>query len=135
MKTPIILLIIFFLASCGKNKTTLDGYVTYINYDTLSENSDFNNSIETDSLNDNQLESIVNFTVDIDSTKYYVVEGDMLMTEYEYTQYKLALLVGADEVLAHEKLVGEIRNGKVVKWPENHIIKYCITKNSFQTAE
>lgn len=135
MKNSILLLVVVVLASCGSKKQNQEKYVTYINYDTLTDNTGFNSSIEIDSLYKINYDSIVHFTVDIDSMKYYVVEGDMLMTEYEYTQYQLASLVKADTALMYEKLVGEIRDNKVVRWPENYIVKYCIAKNTFPSLE
>ncbi|MBK9048638.1 MAG: matrixin family metalloprotease [Bacteroidetes bacterium] len=135
MKNLLTLFFAVVLASCDNNKNQETDYITYINYDNLADNNSFQNTTEVDSLYDIKHDHIIHFTIEIDSIKYYVVEGDLLMTEYEYSQYKLASLIQIDTIKETEKLVGEIRDNKVVRWPENFVIKYCIAKNTFPSIE
>jgi hypothetical protein len=133
MKNIILAIIILTLFGCGNNKVKNENSVTYINYDTLIDNSSFKDNQQIDSLY--SAKRIVHPTIIIDSTKYYIVEGDLLFNEYEYTQYQISSLIKADTTLENAKLVGEIRDNEIVRWPENYIIKYCIAKGSFQTVE
>ncbi len=133
MKNIILALIILTLFSCGNNKVKNKNAVSYINYDELINNSSFKDNKQIDSLY--SAKKIVHSTIIIDSTKYYVVEGDLLLNEFEYTQFQISALIEADTTLEDAKLVGVIRDNKIVKWPENYIIKYCIAKGSFQTVE
>ncbi|MBK7969389.1 MAG: hypothetical protein IPK08_10865 [Bacteroidetes bacterium] len=86
MKNLLTLFFAVVLASCDNNKNQETDYITYINYDNLADNNSFQNTTEVDSLYDIKHDHIIHFTIEIDSIKYYVVEGDLLMTEYEYSQ-------------------------------------------------
>lgn len=133
MKKIILGIITLTLFSCNNGKSKTENSVTYINNDTLLDKSALKDRQQTDSLF--SVDSIVHSSIIIDSMKYYVVEGDLLLNEYEYTQYKISALIKADTTLEEAKLVGEIRDNKIVRWPENYIIKYCVSKGSFQSIE
>jgi hypothetical protein len=133
MKSLILAIITLTLLGCGNNKVKNENFVTYSNYDTLIDNSSFKDNLQIDSLY--SAKRIIHPTIIIDSTKFYIVEGDLLLDDYEYTQYQISALIKADTTLENEKLVGVIKDNKIVKWPENYIIKYCIAKSSFQTID
>ncbi len=69
----------------------------------------------------------------IDSIKYFIIEGDLLLNEYEYMQYKIYKSLDKDTSELEPKLVGEIRDNKVVKWENGHILKYSVMRKSFRT--
>lgn len=78
-------------------------------------------------------------TANIDNVKYYVVEGDMLMTESEYLEYikhniynRIIGIKKSMFLLDDIKGVGEIVNGKIVKWENGTILHYSICKSSFK---
>src|SRR5690606_33362410 len=122
------------LLSCGDNKTQKENYIVYVNYDTLVINTSLKENVAVDSLFTIKNDGIIPPSIIIDSVKYYIVEGDIRLNEYEYTQYKIShLVVSFDSMLLEGKLLGERRNNKIVRWPENYVIKYCIARNSFQT--
>lgn len=122
------------LFRCGKSQSTRS-YVSYVSYDSLEENPFFKDSIQVDSMYVIKYDSVIHPSIIIDSTKYYIVEGDLLLDEFDYTQYKMSSLISLDSALEEARLVGEIRDGKIVRWPENHTVSYCIAKNSFRTND
>jgi hypothetical protein len=78
-------------------------------------------------------------TANIDNVKYYVVEGDMLMTKSEYLEYikhniynRIIGIKKSMFLLDDIKGVGEIVNGKIVKWENGTILHYSICKSSFK---
>lgn len=123
--------IILIFLSCSRNTNQIEDHVVYINYDKSGDES----NKEVDSLFIIKYDSIIHQDIIIDSIKYYIVEGDLLLNEYEYTQYRISLLEPIDSTKFDGKLVGEIRNNKIVKWPKDFVIKFCISKNTFQTIE
>lgn len=136
-KKSICLLLTAIAASvfhCGKSPLP-ESYVTYISYDSLDENPLLKDSIRVDSLYEIKYDRDMHKSIVIDSIKYYVVEGDLLLDEFDYTQYKMSSLLSLDSTLEEAKLVGEIRDGQIVRWPENYVVKYCIAKNSFRTLD
>lgn len=135
MKNCILIIATLTFFGCGNNNTQNEDYVAFVNYDTLADNSTYKNNTQVDSLFSIKYDSIVHKSLIIDSKKYYIVEGDLLLNEYEYTQYRISLLVPIDSTRLEEKLVGEIRNNKIVKWPQDYVIKFCISKNTFQTLD
>lgn len=133
MKNYIIVIAISTLSfSCGGNETQKENYVAYVSYDTSVASTSLKNNVVVDSLFSVKYDSIVPPSITLNSMKYYIVEGDLLLNEYEYTQYKISrLVISYDTMLFKEKLIVERRNNKPVRWPENYVIKYCIAENSF----
>lgn len=79
---------------------------------------------------------VIHKTIKIDSVLYYVVEGDLLMDEQEYTQYRINLLLLKDRKLprfpsADLRIDVDAVNNTPVRWPENDTITFCINRNSF----
>ena len=135
MKNYIIVIAILILfSSCGSNGTQNENYVAYVSYDTKVASNLKNNEV-VDSLFSVKYDSIIPASITLNSIKYYIVEGDLLLNEYEYTQYKISrLVISYDKKLTIGKLIVEKRNNKPVRWPENYVIKYCIAENSFPTS-
>ncbi len=136
MKRFIIAFISIILLASSTNKSDKDKYVTYLNYDKLEKKYSQNKYVDKNTLFTNPDDSISHPRIlIINSKKYYIIEGDLLLNEYELTQYKLSKLVKYESTIQEAKIVGEIRDHKVVKWPNNYTIKYSIIKSSFQTLE
>ncbi|MES1223239.1 MAG: matrixin family metalloprotease [Bacteroidota bacterium] len=79
---------------------------------------------------------VIHRTVKIDSVLYYVVEGDLLMDEQEYMQYRINTLFLEDFKLvmppsADLRIDLDTANNTAVRWPENDTITFCINRNSF----
>lgn len=77
-------------------------------------------------------------TIFVDSEKYYIVEGDILLPANEYLEYKLSNIVrNPSQYKMKPKLIigfdGQTK--KVLKWDENYIIKYAIDRKSFLTKD
>ncbi len=72
-------------------------------------------------------------TVVIDSVKYNLVEGDLLMTDYEWIQYQIQRSRSYQDSTSIEKLVVERINNKIIKWDDDHILKYSISRNTFRS--
>jgi hypothetical protein len=133
MKYFATILILAFFAACSSNSKKKDNFITYFDKDQLPKEYSAKESLRVDSLFRLDNDSIIHYPVIIDSIKYYVVEGDLLLNEYEYFQYKLSSIMKMDSTTEVNALVGEIRDGQIVRWPENHLIKYCIARNSFSS--
>lgn len=83
------------------------------------------------------------------SKTYYLVEGDLLLDEYKYNQYRISVIQQeqkmkkADRLQMKEKEMTEIAalrinviNGKPLRWPENDsTISFCINRKTFKTED
>jgi hypothetical protein len=77
----------------------------------------------------------------INSRFYYIVEGDMLLNEYKYNQYRIGLLIKQNELFNQKlsmikpspNLRIDVINDTAVRWPENLPINFCINKSSFSS--
>lgn len=75
-------------------------------------------------------------TVEIDSVKYYVVEGDLLMDRDELYMHTLKLLNKDTAATKNNKLtIALTTDGSYAKWPSNYVIKYAVLKKSFQSTQ
>ncbi|MBG6129401.1 putative Zn-dependent protease [Aquimarina sp. EL_43] len=79
-------------------------------------------------------------SVDIDGFTYYVVEGDLLLDEdqlleYFYVREHISETLKQSNQLLSNKLVGEVRNGQLVRIQNPTNIKYTIIKSSFDNEE
>lgn len=141
-KISLLLLLGFIIFSCNpKKEESFDSTATiemnsekYVVFDTLVGIPAFQDATETDSLYSAKFDGPTPRSIIINKKKYYIIEGDLLLSEYEYTQYKISHLVSKDTNQKKEKLIGEVRNNKIVKWPNNYIIKFCVAQNSFETT-
>jgi hypothetical protein len=75
-------------------------------------------------------------SVMLDSVNYFVVEGDILLTEKDYMIYaqKIRFLRSPKQISLQMNysvtLTGEVRNGEVVHWKGSEI-SYCYNRTSF----
>lgn len=125
----------FLLFSCGNEHRSNNEYVTYVSGDTVNIDLETPVTYTDSTITYNGL-TFRHKSLYIDSTKYYVVEGDLLLNENDYFRYKISflnkpLLEGKEE----NKLVGMVSKGKPVKWNQGYIIRYAVIKKSFQNVE
>ncbi|WP_256003298.1 hypothetical protein [Pedobacter deserti] len=75
-------------------------------------------------------------SVVLDGTKFYVVEGDLLMDQDELYVYALKLLNRDRGAHGADKLtVATTSAGQFAKWPEGYVIKYSVLKRSFMSPQ
>jgi len=135
IKYTALCLITFALVNCGGEKNLESNNLEeYLDYDTLVGEILPDSTKAIDDAYQEKFDSLMHDTILINSKKYYIVEGDMLLNEYRYFQYKLKAIESKNRG-EEGKLVSEVKNGKIVRWPEHYTIQYCISKNSFETPE
>lgn len=122
------------MCSCGKEYKHADeqGYVNYINQDSISNINLKSDTHFTDSTITYKGITFKHQSIYVGEKKYYVVEGDLLLNEDEYFRYKISFLHRRNERLDENKLVGMTSNGRPVKWEEGYVIKYAVIRKSFQ---
>lgn len=75
-------------------------------------------------------------TIQIFGITYYIIEGDLLLSEREYFQYALEHVLGEEDGPAdHAKLIGEIVDGRYLRWPPGHVLRYAVIRASFSSDE
>ncbi|MBX3240182.1 MAG: hypothetical protein KIT80_02995 [Chitinophagaceae bacterium] len=76
----------------------------------------------------------------IDSLKYYIVEGDILMDRYRYNQYRISLILNRKTEKANQFSISpnlriDVLNSTPVRWTESDTITYCINRITFSSDE
>lgn len=123
------------LVACGSEEAnndveTEDTPVSLLDMDDQDQNKSF--EFEPD-----ETDLAANFdTIYLGGELFYVVQGDLLLRPKEALKHWFAVHEYHTEGHSDRKLVGERRNGKVVKWPSPENIRFAVVKSSFSsTAE
>lgn len=122
------------LAACGDDESSIDqtdmemlDVVDFIVEDDTKSNNGFD--IEMDS---SELIELFD-TVRIENNLYYVVQGDLLLSEDEANRYWRQINAHQMESLSEHKMVGERRNGMIIKAKNPENIKYAIIRDGFDS--
>lgn len=153
MKKYSILLILLIMAACKQSEAeteSTDATITETETETVEQTEEYNGFINLDKITADttttenaKIDSLFlkeqqikePFDITINKKHYYIIEGDLLLDEYEYMQFQISHLMEKDSPRLEAKLVGIIEGDEIVKWPANYIIRYCINRNSFRTEE
>jgi hypothetical protein len=129
-----LILIYVTIISCKEKTNTPDNIetmngVSYLNDSIFNNNREPLKIAQQDSL-DLIVEKWPTFT--LDSVKYYLLEGDIMVQRNDIEQYLISKSINLESYSEENKLiVTTYNNGRIIKWPENYIIKYSINKRSF----
>jgi hypothetical protein len=130
MKAIVVMLAVIVFASCNNNKKDPGDPPT--GHDTVPPRQPSTLDFTDSSIIYNSSE-FIHRRIMIDSVIYYVVEGDILMTDSAYFAYKMEMkfnhiLGEVDSTVVYQWLIGKPGPaGKQIQWPKGDTLRYAIT--------
>ena len=133
----VFITLISICSSCKKKKSSPSEYLTAVTiHDDSKSLPDSADTLEDLRRIDDSITVAIQPII-LDSVKYYVVEGDMLLKEREYIAYLKSLQSRMtkshfNEDFRAKSVIGIDEAGDTIKWPKDSVLRYSIIRNSFK---